>query len=186
MAAQPGRCPEDDRSELRDELSQRAPLAGQSFERLREAAVSLVGQLDVDDASVVRRRLTADEPDLRGPVHELCDGALRKVEPPAELGDRRALGAVLRTLDEEQEQVALRCQPSLASSVLRLANELAQRDAERRGTPDLDTALPLQGRRVSPCDTRDTRAILESRFGNPSLRGTSLYAGCRALPRGLL
>jgi hypothetical protein len=68
------------------------------LERRREAVLALLGQLDVDDAGVVRRGAPLDQAGRGGTVDELGDRALGKVQSLGELGDRRPRRPVLGAL----------------------------------------------------------------------------------------
>ena len=82
------------------------------------------------DPAVEARALALHEASLLGSADQLRDGALRQLKPLGELRHRRLLAVIGSALDHEQEQVALRRQPSAARVSLRAAQEPAQGGAE--------------------------------------------------------
>jgi hypothetical protein len=81
---------------------------------------------------VNRRRASLDEPSQLGAVYELRDGALTEVHGLGKLTDGRQLVSAGRSLDQQEEQIALRREAGLARHGLGAVEEGAERDAERR------------------------------------------------------
>ena len=104
---------------------------------LPEPALAFHAEAEMRDAPVARRGLPLEQPGFLGAADELRDGALRQSQALRQRGYGRLLAPVGRSLDHQEQQVALRLQARTARRLFRLAQERPQRRAEFRDGDDV-------------------------------------------------